>query len=47
MARDGHALSTTRITALACGYHRTFAMLAAHAPVLTIDTTTRPSGPAG
>ncbi|MFH8597479.1 hypothetical protein [Streptomyces rimosus] len=47
MVRDGHALSTAQITALICGYHRTFAMLAAHVPVLTIDTTTRPSGPAG
>jgi thymidylate kinase len=40
LARDGHAPPLTRVTALIASYVEVFGELAAHAPVITIDTTT-------
>jgi thymidylate kinase len=40
LARDGHAPPLARVSALITAYADTFDKLAAHAPVITIDTTT-------
>jgi len=40
LARDGHTPPLARVSALITAYADTFGKLAAHAPVITIDTTT-------
>jgi thymidylate kinase len=40
LARDGHAPPLARVSALIAAYTGAFGKLAAHAPVITIDTTT-------
>jgi hypothetical protein len=40
LARDGYTPPLTRLTALITSYIGVFGKLAAHAPVITIDTTT-------
>jgi thymidylate kinase len=39
LARDGHAPTVSRISTLTAAYADVFARLAAHVPVITIDTT--------
>ncbi|MEU9282909.1 hypothetical protein [Streptomyces sp. NPDC048341] len=46
-ARDGQAPSLYTITELADAYHRTFRILARHAPVRTYDSTAEASRPNG
>lgn len=39
LARDGHAPAVSRISGLTTAYADVFSRLAAHVPVITIDTT--------